>query len=170
MFIVSLIVIRIGFLLLLFLYSFSTLGLKIHVSESTKLFLEKAAHGTDFDLTLRGEIDVKGKGKMTTYWLNGMANGYFPTIDSTKQRPSLCDLDSTGIPSQIDPNSAFASPSIHSSNAGSSVCIVPPSMEIVVSDNSSPNHNNITVSPAIVPTKVTIMLNNGSSTTLNGQV
>ena len=141
------------------------------MSESTKIFLEKAGHGTDFDLVLRGEIDVKGKGKMTTYWLNGMTNGYFPTIDSAKQRPSLCDLDSTGIPSQIDPNSAFASPSIHSSNAGSSICIVPQSMEIIVPDNLSLNHqNNMTVSPAIVPTKVTILLNNGSSTTLNGQV
>lgn len=26
----------------------------------------------EFDLNLRGEIDVKGKGKMTTYWLIGM--------------------------------------------------------------------------------------------------
>lgn len=140
------------------------------------MFLESAGHGTDFDLTLRGEIDVKGKGKMTTYWLNGMTNGgHFPlTIDSTKQRPSLCDLDSSGMPSQIDPNSAFASPSIHSSNAGSTVCMVPASMEIVVPEGSlSPSGHLSTLSSpggGIMPTKITIMLNNGSSGKLNGQV
>ena len=40
------------------------------MSESTKLLLEQS--GDEFELDLRGEIDVKGKGKMTTYWLKGM--------------------------------------------------------------------------------------------------
>ncbi|CAG9860421.1 unnamed protein product [Phyllotreta striolata] len=39
---------------------------KIHVSESTKNILE--SFGT-FDLEIRGEVELKGKGTMTSYWL-----------------------------------------------------------------------------------------------------
>lgn len=42
--------------------------LKIHISECTKLILDK--FGT-FDVTERGLVEMKGKGKMLTYWLNG---------------------------------------------------------------------------------------------------
>ncbi|XP_071451572.1 atrial natriuretic peptide receptor 1 [Hetaerina americana] len=44
------------------------LPLKIHVSPSTKEVLD--TFGT-FKLDLRGEVEMKGKGKMTTYWLTG---------------------------------------------------------------------------------------------------
>lgn len=40
-------------------------AMKVHVSESTKEFL-----GPNYRLTERGEIDVKGKGTMKTYWLD----------------------------------------------------------------------------------------------------
>lgn len=43
-------------------------ALKIHVSPKTKEVLD--TFGT-FELELRGEIEMKGKGKMTTYWLLG---------------------------------------------------------------------------------------------------
>ncbi|OQV18948.1 Atrial natriuretic peptide receptor 1 [Hypsibius exemplaris] len=43
-------------------------ALKIHVSPELKIVLEDFP---TFDLTLRGEIEVKGKGLMTTWWLNG---------------------------------------------------------------------------------------------------
>jgi atrial natriuretic peptide receptor A len=42
--------------------------LKIHVSETTKNILDK--FGT-FKLELRGEVELKGKGFVTTYWLLG---------------------------------------------------------------------------------------------------
>ncbi|CAG9816745.1 unnamed protein product [Phaedon cochleariae] len=42
-------------------------ALRIHVSPVTKAVLD--TFGT-FDLECRGEIEIKGKGKMTTYWLN----------------------------------------------------------------------------------------------------
>jgi len=42
--------------------------LKIHVSQATKLIFDK--FGT-FRLELRGDIELKGKGKVTTYWLCG---------------------------------------------------------------------------------------------------
>ncbi|XP_046686869.1 atrial natriuretic peptide receptor 1 isoform X2 [Homalodisca vitripennis] len=43
-------------------------ALKIHVSPYTKEVLD--TFGT-FELELRGEVEMKGKGKMTTYWLQG---------------------------------------------------------------------------------------------------
>ncbi|KPM03516.1 guanylate cyclase C-like protein 1 [Sarcoptes scabiei] len=49
--------------------------LRIHVSSSTKDLLDSFR---EFDLSLRGEIDVKGKGKMTTYWLQGMKSSIRP--------------------------------------------------------------------------------------------
>lgn len=47
------------------------LPLRIHVSESTKKLLDNT---NEFELSLRGEIDVKGKGVMTTYWLTGLSD------------------------------------------------------------------------------------------------
>ncbi|XP_041349917.1 atrial natriuretic peptide receptor 1-like isoform X1 [Gigantopelta aegis] len=44
------------------------LPLKIHVSPQSKEVLEP--FGT-FDLELRGEVEMKGKGKVCTYWLHG---------------------------------------------------------------------------------------------------
>uniref|UniRef100_A0A672ZCI6 Guanylate cyclase n=1 Tax=Sphaeramia orbicularis TaxID=375764 RepID=A0A672ZCI6_9TELE len=43
-------------------------ALKIHVSEATRLVLQEFS---GFELQLRGEIEVKGKGRMRTYWLLG---------------------------------------------------------------------------------------------------
>lgn len=42
----------------------------------------------EFDLSLRGEIDVKGKGKMTTYWLIGMRkqNQRFANINNIENK------------------------------------------------------------------------------------
>uniref|UniRef100_A0A915DTZ4 Guanylate cyclase n=1 Tax=Ditylenchus dipsaci TaxID=166011 RepID=A0A915DTZ4_9BILA len=44
------------------------LPLKIHVSGDTRDIL---ATDPDFHLDLRGEVEMKGKGKQTTYWLKG---------------------------------------------------------------------------------------------------
>ncbi|XP_025153401.1 atrial natriuretic peptide receptor 1 [Harpegnathos saltator] len=46
----------------------SGLPLRIHVSETTKNILDK--FGT-FGLELRGEVELKGKGRVTSYWLTG---------------------------------------------------------------------------------------------------
>lgn len=43
-------------------------ALKIHVSAATRDVLQEF---NCFQLELRGDISVKGKGKMTTYWLLG---------------------------------------------------------------------------------------------------
>lgn len=47
------------------------LALRIHVSEATKQILDK--FGT-FKLELRGEVELKGKGFVTTYWLSGSSD------------------------------------------------------------------------------------------------
>jgi len=44
------------------------LPLRIHVSSETHEILSQ---DNDFHLELRGEIEMKGKGKQTTYWLKG---------------------------------------------------------------------------------------------------
>ncbi|XP_008297242.1 atrial natriuretic peptide receptor 1 [Stegastes partitus] len=46
-------------------------ALKIHVSEATRQVLQECSC---FQLQLRGEIEVKGKGRMRTYWLLGESN------------------------------------------------------------------------------------------------
>ena len=46
--------------------NFWVAALAIHVSESTKDLLDDYE---GFQLQLRGEIPIKGKGTLTTYWL-----------------------------------------------------------------------------------------------------
>uniref|UniRef100_A0AAR2JJH9 Guanylate cyclase n=1 Tax=Pygocentrus nattereri TaxID=42514 RepID=A0AAR2JJH9_PYGNA len=43
-------------------------ALRIHVSSATKEVLDEFGY---FDLQLRGDVEMKGKGKMRTYWLSG---------------------------------------------------------------------------------------------------
>lgn len=56
--------------------------LKIHISHSTKTILDN--FGT-FDVTERGLVEMKGKGKMLTYWLNGERHSdtYLKRCDTT---------------------------------------------------------------------------------------
>ncbi|XP_006642122.1 uncharacterized protein [Lepisosteus oculatus] len=49
----------------------TSLPQKVHVSSATYLALKK---DDAYELQLRGEIEVKGKGKMNTYWLVGHKN------------------------------------------------------------------------------------------------
>lgn len=51
------------------------LPLRIHVSSDTKEILAK---DPDFGLELRGEIEMKGKGRQTTYWLKSYRDQCVP--------------------------------------------------------------------------------------------
>ncbi|VDO54079.1 unnamed protein product [Onchocerca flexuosa] len=51
------------------------LPLRIHVSSHTKAILDK---DPGFDLVLRGQVEMKGKGKQTTYWLKGYNDIHIP--------------------------------------------------------------------------------------------
>jgi hypothetical protein len=50
-------------------------ALRIHVSSTTKEILSK---DSDFRLELRGDVEMKGKGKQTTYWLKGYKDQDLP--------------------------------------------------------------------------------------------
>ncbi|VDK54578.1 unnamed protein product [Cylicostephanus goldi] len=50
-------------------------ALRIHVSSVTKEILSK---DTGFRLELRGEVEMKGKGRLTTYWLKGYKDVSIP--------------------------------------------------------------------------------------------
>lgn len=81
--------------------------LKIHISHSTKTILDK--FGT-FDVSERGLVEMKGKGKMRTYWLNGEQHSELytstqnnsvtpavaPNFEKTKEKDPLAMLR-TGI-------------------------------------------------------------------------
>lgn len=62
--------------------------LKIHLSESTKNILDKVG---SFDITERGLVEMKGKGKMRTYWLNG------------EHKPTVNDAQPSSPPDPKDP-------------------------------------------------------------------
>ena len=73
--------------------------LKIHISQSTKLILDK--FGT-FDVVERGLVEMKGKGKMLTYWLNGEHNSEAYTahpnrFDKEKDKVETASLLRSGM-------------------------------------------------------------------------
>lgn len=51
-----------------FLSCYHPSALKIHVSEATRVVLDDF---NCFQLELRGDVEMKGKGRMKTYWLLG---------------------------------------------------------------------------------------------------
>ncbi|VDM63874.1 unnamed protein product [Angiostrongylus costaricensis] len=58
------------------------LPLRIHVSSVTKEILSK---DTGFRLELRGEVEMKGKGRLTTYWLKGYRDVNIPDFGAEYQ-------------------------------------------------------------------------------------
>lgn len=68
-------------------------ALKIHVSNTTKEILDK--FGT-FQVELRGEVELKGKGVVTTYWLTGCTEP-----DPRPPTPLKTRHDETEIPFPI---------------------------------------------------------------------
>uniref|UniRef100_A0A158Q971 Guanylate cyclase n=1 Tax=Enterobius vermicularis TaxID=51028 RepID=A0A158Q971_ENTVE len=55
-------------------------ALKIHVSSQTKAILDK---DKEFRLELRGQVEMKGKGTQTTYWLTGYKDMNIPDFGLT---------------------------------------------------------------------------------------
>lgn len=100
--------------------------LKIHISQSTKTILDK--FGT-FDIAERGLVDMKGKGKMQTYWLNGEKNSESytnpsasaPSHDKSKDPVSLLR---SGILSRSRSNS-LVPPKDASSRSNSLILLAP---------------------------------------------
>jgi len=68
------------------------LPLKIHVSPKTKAVLDTFG---SFEVELRGEVEMKGKGKVTTYWLLGekkacVTNNVSTTVTVTTANNKVC--------------------------------------------------------------------------------
>ncbi|KAK0061263.1 guanylate cyclase 2G, partial [Biomphalaria pfeifferi] len=53
----------------------TSLPLKIQITDKCKIELDSKG---GYVITKRGKVQVKGKGEMTTYWLEGKLNGYQP--------------------------------------------------------------------------------------------
>ncbi|CAG5097745.1 Similar to Npr1: Atrial natriuretic peptide receptor 1 (Rattus norvegicus) [Cotesia congregata] len=77
----------------------SGLPLKIHVSETTKNILDK--FGT-FELELRGEVELKGKGTVTSFWLNGCTTPD-PRLSSPKLRKHSTSPPDNGQCTTLNP-------------------------------------------------------------------
>ncbi|XP_011301203.1 atrial natriuretic peptide receptor 1 [Fopius arisanus] len=71
----------------------SGLPLRIHVSETTKNILDK--FGT-FELELRGEVELRGRGTVTSYWLTG-CSAPDPRLSSPKNRKYSTSPPENGI-------------------------------------------------------------------------
>ncbi|XP_044257386.1 atrial natriuretic peptide receptor 2-like [Tribolium madens] len=71
--------------------------LRVHISLATKEFLDR--FGT-FEIERRGEVELKGKGKMVTYWLNGECEKK-TTIMAPQTESKPGKLPSTPLPSSV---------------------------------------------------------------------
>ncbi|XP_020289738.1 atrial natriuretic peptide receptor 1 isoform X2 [Pseudomyrmex gracilis] len=81
----------------------SGLPLRIHVSEATKNILDK--FGT-FKLELRGEVELKGKGRATSYWLTGCSEPDSRLVVPKYRRLSSSQPENNLNPLIFPPNNA----------------------------------------------------------------
>ncbi|KAI5707163.1 hypothetical protein M8J75_015099 [Diaphorina citri] len=113
-------------------------ALKIHVSPFTKEVLD--TFGT-FDLELRGEVEMKGKGKVTTYWLLGEKPAPAPA------KSELPAIDTAESPSRSESYTRLQDTPLYESNA-------PPPNNVTNHKTSKTNNNNycnnITVSTPLL--------------------
>lgn len=65
--------------------------LRIHISQSTKTILDKFQ---TFDISERGLVEMKGKGKMHTYWLHGEQHSelYTSTLNNAAVSPAVTPI------------------------------------------------------------------------------
>ncbi|GAU91487.1 hypothetical protein RvY_03727 [Ramazzottius varieornatus] len=148
----------------------NSLPLRIHCSEACKNVLETFG---SFELELRGELDVKGKGKMTTYWLNGEKPD-LSVIASPAQSPTTPTMvPTTGFFASSDLKRVSSKPRSLAS-AGMQAPAVPPIPVSHVEENevspastrsilvdTSPDSN----ASAATPPSVQFLLSNGISMT-----
>ncbi|XP_034486759.1 soluble guanylate cyclase 88E isoform X2 [Drosophila innubila] len=77
----------------------TSIAMKIHISESTKVLI-----GPNYKILERGEIDVKGKGTMKTYWLEERENRLpLQLISGLQLHPMSAAPPLTPIPKAIMP-------------------------------------------------------------------
>ncbi|XP_017110401.1 soluble guanylate cyclase 88E isoform X2 [Drosophila elegans] len=69
----------------------TSIAMKVHISESTKILI-----GPNYKILERGEIEVKGKGTMGTYWLEERENRLPLQLTATLQVHPVSPASSTG--------------------------------------------------------------------------
>ncbi|XP_034234224.1 LOW QUALITY PROTEIN: atrial natriuretic peptide receptor 1 [Thrips palmi] len=79
-------------------------ALRIHVSAATKALLDTFE---TFELECRGEVEMKGKGRMTTYWLQGEKK----SLSATATAASVGASSPPGLPPTSVPSSASSTAS-----------------------------------------------------------
>ena len=57
--------------------------LRIHASEASVEALQQLGHADDFNVELRGVVDVKGKGEMKTFWISKALAAAAAAVPST---------------------------------------------------------------------------------------
>ncbi|XP_017874050.1 PREDICTED: soluble guanylate cyclase 88E isoform X2 [Drosophila arizonae] len=101
----------------------TSIAMKVHISESTKVLI-----GPSYKILERGEIDVKGKGTMKTYWLEDRENRLPLQLTSGLQlNPMSAAPPLTPIPKAILPASKP-----HTPNAAQTAEAPPAAMSNVV--------------------------------------
>lgn len=145
--------------------------LKIHISQSTKTILDKFQ---TFDISERGLVEMKGKGKMVTYWLHGeqhselytstLNNAVSPAVtpgyDKSREKDPLNVLR-TGI---MRSRSNSLIPPDQKSRSNSLVLLTPSSPLNVERTNSNANANTPALAPA--PTSAPIVTAGSVSNTV----
>lgn len=71
--------------------------MRIHISSETASALR---NWKAFKISLRGQMDMKGKGKMTTYWLDGELDSIFnnESLNESLNAQSVEDDDAVKCP------------------------------------------------------------------------
>lgn len=113
-------------------------ALKIHVSPQTKEVLD--TFGT-FELELRGEVEMKGKGKITTYWLIGEKPS--ATIAALTSISDSTVLNTT-VPMATQPNNVMANNIKHVTTT-----ITTPAVNSKSLNNNISNHNITSLTPLL---------------------
>ncbi|KAJ8021880.1 Atrial natriuretic peptide receptor 1 [Holothuria leucospilota] len=88
-------------------------ALKIHISEATKLEIERTKGVNEFCVSSRGSVVVKGKGAMRTYWLEGFGKSSVSRNvnntynDGSSSRPPMNDECSEEVSDDDDQDDSF---------------------------------------------------------------
>lgn len=151
--------------------------LKIHISENTKTILDKFR---TFDVTERGLVEMKGKGKMRTYWLNGEQHSELytstlntavtpsaPTYDKSKEKDPLSMLR-TGI--MRSRSNSLIPPNDLKNRSNSLVLLTPSSPSNTDRTNSNATPITTTGTPSNIVALANALTNNNQSKMLDNLV
>ncbi|ODN04064.1 Atrial natriuretic peptide receptor 1 [Orchesella cincta] len=116
-------------------------ALKIHVSQQTKEALD---YFQCFILELRGEVEMKGKGKMTTYWLTGERQ-------SQDLQPELMDTSCTSVSNMGEGVSSSTNINLHMNTVTTSAAVSPLAMSTSPLNAVTVDHTSVSATTCTSP-------------------